>query len=167
MIQAIRYYTNRFFKRLKRITKYLPVIWSSYDFDYRYATELFMMKLEDIADYMESDRAWSVGSKHNASRIRMVLRLMDKVYNEEYATYYQTQLRDLYGPTVLDVHFTEITTGKGKGGSLITWEYETWDNAEEVQVVQQNLSNTCYLKQKRAHKLLWELIEHNIQHWWD
>jgi len=22
-------------------------------------------------------------------------------------------------------------------------------------------------KQKRAHKLLWDFIEHNIQHWWD
>ena len=22
-------------------------------------------------------------------------------------------------------------------------------------------------KQKRAHKLLWDFIEHNIQYWWD
>lgn len=24
-----------------------------------------------------------------------------------------------------------------------------------------------YEKQKRAHKLLWDFIEHNIQNWWD
>jgi hypothetical protein len=22
-------------------------------------------------------------------------------------------------------------------------------------------------KQKRAHKLLWDFVEHNIQYWWD
>lgn len=163
MIKTIKYQVNKFFKRVKRIIRYTPVLWNSYDFDYSYAINLFKMKLEDIADLMESDKAWSVDSKHNASRIRMILRLMDKVYNEEYATYYQVQLERLYGPTVLDFKFKELTNNTTE----LIWEYETWQNAEEVRVVQQNLSNICYQKQKRAHKLLWKLIEHNIQHWWD
>jgi hypothetical protein len=49
----------------------------------------------------------------------------------------------------------------------LRWEYEKWDNSEEISEVQKKLFLESNEKQKRAHKLLWKFIEHNIRHWWD
>ena len=41
---------------------------------------------------------------------------------------------------------------------------------EELQLIQDDreaLMNESFAKQKRAHKLVWKYIEHNIQRWWD
>jgi hypothetical protein len=163
MLKEIKWYIRNFIRKIKRLIRYLPVIWKSYDFDYSYATELFQMKLEDIATFMESDKAMTVRAKQNAKRIRMIVRLMNKVYNEDYALAYQEKLVELYGDSVNEIHWDKLLSG----GSELRWEYESWDNAEEISAKKLELLHQSYEKQKRAHRLLWKLIEHNIKHWWD
>jgi hypothetical protein len=41
------------------------------------------------------------------------------------------------------------------------------ENSYEIRERRDKLWIKSYEKQKRAHKLLWKLVEHNIQHWWD
>ena len=38
---------------------------------------------------------------------------------------------------------------------------------DEIKLKKKELFNKSQEKQKRAHILLWKLIEHNIQNWWD
>jgi hypothetical protein len=123
------------------------------------------MKLEDIATFLESDKAMSTNAKHYASRIRMILRLMDKVYDEEYSTSYFDELKSLYGSGVIEWEF--IPHGDDDKLYGIRFNWENWDNADEVRAKQHQLWIDSHKKQKRAHKLLWELVEHNIQHFWD
>jgi len=156
-----------FFKKIKRLLRYLPVIWNSYDFDYRYATELFQMKLEDIADFMESDRAMSVESKQNAKRIRTAIKLMEKVYDEDYNLEYQDKLKELYGEDVLHIEFVEHSYKNGQKYYRIKRKYEDWDNCDDIEKMETKLFHESYLKQKKAHRILWKFIEHNIQRWWD
>jgi hypothetical protein len=156
---------KKMYRKLKRLIRYVPVIWNSEDFDYRYALELFQMKLEDISDFLESDKAMSTDAKHYASRIRMILRLMDKVYNEEYSTSYFDELKSLYGDGFNEWRF--IPHGDGDKLYGIRFNWEDWDNAYEIRVKQHQLWKASIKKQKRAHKLLWELVEHNILNWWD
>lgn len=161
---------KRFFYRIKRVLRYLPVIWKSYDFDYRYALDLFEMKLEDLASHMESDNSYSLNAKEDAKKIRTALRLMKKVYNEEYACEYQNQLKQLYGDDVLDWEFVQtddISDYDEEKTYTMVWKYESWDNAEEIKQKKNELVKQSYLKQKKAHRILWKFIEHNIQHWWD
>jgi hypothetical protein len=106
------YWIKRKYRQIERTLSFLPLIWNGFDFDYRYATDLFRKQLERIADEMESDRGRLENAKTNAQKIRTAIRLMDKVYDEEYGC-------------------------ESKN------------------------------KQKKAHKLLWNFIEHNIQNWWD
>jgi len=121
--------------------------------------------LERQAKFLESDKSRTLEAKNNASRIRTAIRLMDKVYDEEYGCEYQDKLKELYGEKVLDWWFQD--TGDGTGSSFLKWEYEKWDNFAEIEKVQKHLFLESKNKQKRAHKLLWDFIEHNIQHWWD
>ena len=159
------YWVKRKIRQIKRVIDFLPLIWNGFDFDYRYATNLFKKQLERIADEMESDRGRLANSKVNAQKIRTAIRLMDKVYDEEYGCEYQDKLKELYGENVLDWWFED--TGKGDDSSYLRYEYEKWDNSEEIKKVERKLLLESKNKQKRAHKLLWDFIEHNIQNWWD
>ena len=159
------YWIKRKYRQIERTLSFLPLIWNGFDFDYRYATDLFRKQLERIADEMESDRGILENAKTNAQKIRTAIRLMDKVYDEEYGCEYQDKLKELYGENVSDWWFED--TGKGDDSSYLRYEYEKWDNSEEIKKVERKLLLESKNKQKRAHKLLWDFIEHNIQNWWD
>jgi hypothetical protein len=165
MLKGIKYFFKRKYQQIQRVIDFLPMIWNGFDFDYRYSLDLFKKSLERQAKFLESDRACTLEAKQNASRIRTAIRLMDKVYDDEYGCEYQDKLKELYGERVLD--WWSEDTGRGDGTSFLRWEYEKWDNSEEIGEVQKKLFLESNEKQKRAHKLLWKFIEHNIRHWWD
>ena len=154
-----------FFRRLKRVWDFLPHVWRGYDFDYRYAIDLFSYQLSRTADFMESDRAMTVDADVRAKRVRTAVELLKKIYEEEYAMEYQDQLQELYGPDVLGWWFED--TGKGDGSSYLRHIYEKWDNAEEIEEKQHELYMASRAKQKRAEELVWKFIAHNIRGWWD
>lgn len=156
---------KRFFRRVKRVMDFLPMIWKGYDFDYRYAIELFQYQLKRTAEMMESDQAMTVDADIRARRIRTAVELLQKVYDEDYGCEYQDKLKELYGENVLDWWFED--TGKGDGSSYLRFEYEKWDNADEVAEVKHKLYDQSKEKQKRAEQLVWKFISHNIRYWWD
>src|SRR5210317_2234617 len=101
------YWVKRKIRQIKRVIDFLPLIWNGFDFDYRYAIDLFRKQLERQAKFMESDRAMTLSAKQNASKIRTAIRLMDKVYDEEYGCEYRNKLKELYGERVLDWWFED------------------------------------------------------------
>ena len=72
-----------FFRRLKRVWDFLPIIWKGYDFDYWYSIELFRYQLERTANQIEKSDI-IVDAPHVVSRIRTAVRLIDIVYKEKY-----------------------------------------------------------------------------------
>ena len=163
---------NQFFRRVKRTLDFLPMIWNGYDFDYRYALDLFRYQLERTAEFLDSDRAYSVESKKNAFRIKTAVALMQKVYDEEYGMEWMDQIAEEYGSNALDFKFVKIEEGheelsEFRGHYLYKSEYETWDNAEEIRERIDVLSAQGREKQKKAERILWQWINHNIKHWWD
>ena len=165
MLNDIKYFFKRKYQQIQRVIDFLPMIWNGFDFDYIYSVQLFKKQLERQAKFFESDKSYSDRSKQDASRIRTAIRLMDKVYDDDYGCEYQDKLKQLYGENALDFWFED--TGVGDGSTFLRWEYEKWDNSEEIEEVQKKLFLESKEKQKRAHKLLWDFIEHNIQYWWD
>ena len=124
------YWFKRKYRQVKRVLDYLPIIWKGYDFDYRYAIDLFKHQLIRTANFMESDRAYSNDSDIRARRIKTAVELLDKVYDEEYGIEYQDQMKKIYGDNVLDWNFED--TGRGDGTSYLNYEYEKWENKDEV-----------------------------------
>lgn len=169
MIDTIRYFFRRKFWQIKNLFRWIPIIWNQFDFDYRYSIDVFKFQLQKQADFLESDKAHTVEAENNAKRIRMVLRLMDKVYDEEYGCEYQGKLKEKYGEDVLDWHFIDIEDKPGY--STMKWNYEVDEKYEslrdQIEADKDRLFKESQEKQHRAHKLLWALIEHNIRGWWD
>ena len=158
------YWVKRKIQQIKRVIDFFPLIWNGFDFDYRYAIDLFKKQLERIAKDMETNGRLEC-SDVNAQKIRTALRLMDKVYEEEYTHEFMDKIKELYGENALDWWFED--TNDGHGSSYLRYEYEKWDNSDEITEMKNKLFKESIDKQKRAHKLLWDFIEHNIQKWWD
>ena len=158
------YWFKRKYRQIQRVIDFLPLIWKGYDFDYIYGVELLKKQLERTANYLDSDKSFSMDAKNRASRIRTAIRLMDKVYEEEYTHEYIDKIKELYGENALDWWFEDTDDGRG---SYLRYEYEKWYNSEEITEMRRKLFKESIDKQKRAHKLLWDYIEHNIKYWWD
>lgn len=170
MMRKIGYWFKRKWSQVKRVWDFLPLIWKGYDWDYHYAVELFQHQLKRMADHIGSDKAWTLEHKQTASRIRTAVELMDKVYNEEYEMEYYDIMEEKYGKS----NFEFIETGEfdEKGDPYYTMEivYENNYTKEEIELINEErraLQLEYRDKQKRAHKLLWDFVEHAIQRWWD
>jgi len=165
MINNITYFFSRKYRQIERVIDFLPMIWNGFDFDYRYAIELFEKQLERTADFMESDRAMTVDADKRAKRIRTAVALLKKTYDEEYGCEYQDKLKALYGDNVMDWRFEQ--TEYNNDTSYLKWEYEYWNNADEIKRVNDELFKASQAKQRKAEDLVWRYIGHNIRGWWD
>lgn len=164
------YWVKRKIQQIKRVIDFFPLIWNGFDFDYRYALDLFKKQLERQAKFMESDKAMTLEAKNNANKIKTAIRLMDKVYDEEYAMEYHSTIDKLYGTTHYD--FEELDKLDENGEPLYRmklWNENAVDDShqKEIDEVRTEMMLLGRDKQRRAHKLLWDFIEHNIQKWWD
>ncbi len=160
---------KRFFYRIKRVIDFLPIIWKGFDFDYNYAIDLFQFQLKRTADYIDK-RGNAINNKDTAAKIRTAVRLIDKVYDEDYTMEYYDHLEKLYGETRHE--FVELEDKDEKGNPY--YQMKIWnelavdeDHQKEIDEVRHQMFLKGRDKQKRAHKLLWSYIEHNIQNWWD
>lgn len=161
---------KRFIRRVRRVLDFLPIIWNSYEFDYRYSIDIFKKSLERQADFLESDKAYTLDAKRNASRIRTAIRLMDKVYEDEYSTEYLDELHEMYGKSFFNFVPTDNVDENGDPYYTLEVTYENArddDHNKEINEISRQMMLKSNDKQKRAHKLLWDFVEHNIQHWWD
>lgn len=155
---------KRFVRRVKRLFQFIPKIWKGYDWDYRYAIDLFSYQLDRTANEIET-RGWSVDAKMHASKIRTATRLMKKVYDEEYLFEYLDEFEAKYGPSRID--FVEV---EGRDVYEMVERFDKEYSEQELELIKQErwaMRQDAKAKQARAHKLLWKYIDHNIQHWWD
>lgn len=167
-MKSIKYFFKRKSFQIRNVFRWLPIIWKQYDWDYSYALEAFKFQLENLAKNLDSDKAYGLGSTHRAQQIRTAIRLMNKVYEEDYACEYQDKLKEKYGEDVLEFNF--IPSDK-EGYSFLKRNYEVDDKyanrRDEIAKDKDKWFRESNAKQERAHKLLWKYIEQNIRGWWD
>lgn len=164
----MKYWFKRKIWQIRNIVKWFPIIWNQYDFDYRYAIDVFKFQLQKTSNYLNSDNAHTVTAKDNAKRLQIIIDLMDKVYEEDYVLECYDELIKLYGKDKFEFKF--IPCKDKEGFSELKYSYELTETPEMIEEIS-NKKNELFQKtndkQKRAHKLLWNLIEHNIKNMWD
>ena len=161
---------KRLIYRVKRLIEFIPIIWKGYDFDYYSSIELFKYQLKRTAEYLESDKAKTLEAKTNAAKIWTAVELIEKVYDEEYGTEYIDIIEKLYGKSKHE--FIELDEKDENGDPYYTMKISNEFAVDEThQKVIDEVRHQMFLegrdKQKRAHKILWSYIEHNILKWWD
>ena len=163
------YWFKRKWRQIKRVWDFLPIIWKGYDWDYHYAVELFQYQLKRTADEIET-RGYTVDAKNTASRIRTAVNLMEKVYDEEYQFEYINKIEEKYGKSSFDFQELDDLDQKGDPYYTMVEVFEEDYTKEELAVIEEEKTEAMWAaraKQAKAHKLLWNYIEHNIRNWWD
>lgn len=145
------------FHKIKNILNWIPILWKQDDTKYTYPLSLFKLQLINMANRFEKE-----GYMYGYHRIETIIKLMDKVYQYDYANEYYPSIARPYG------NFSRqfLKHPNGTTEMLIVWERQyNSSELQQLKVIHDNAFNISAEKQKRAHTLLWKLIEHSIQSW--
>lgn len=175
-----RYYHKTFMTGISNLIYWFPIIWKDRNWDSHYIFEIMMHKIKAQSEYIGS-RDIHTRAKRDAEIMMTCVRLMklidDEFYSSEYSDYHKTK------------HWFEDVPGKE---GLSSWEtrlleenfddyfkkypliYKRVLNGEGVfgregreddkQIIAMNIG---HINHERARKLLFKIMEQNIEQWWD
>ena len=159
---------RRFFKQIRRVVEFLPIIWKGRDFDYVYALDLFQFQLKRLGKEIDNNRNF-VGYKNTTNRINTAIELIDKVYDGDYELEGINKFEELYGKTKFE--FKEIDEVGSNRGKLYEIELKNpivLDvTSDELCIIRDQMIREAREKHIRAEDILWRFISHNIKGWWD
>ena len=162
------YYIKRFFRQLRRVISWIPVIWKAYDFDYSYAMKFFIKQLGHMADYFEGDGAVTMGAKRNAERMRTAIRLWEKIESEEYAMEYCDMIEEKYGKESVVWEPIEVngTTMYRMGHKFVDKNYSP-KMLKQIEAERHDLFKKSFAKHEKAKRIFWRYLETYFFGFWD
>jgi len=145
--------------RIKKLLKWIPILWNQNDEHYLFSVTVFKEQLINLANRCER-----LDYDYHYHRIETIVKLIDKVYNFEYLKSHIADMKEEYGDF-------ELIFEIGQDGEL--YVITAWDDklnySDEEKKMLNKIHTSRFEKSKRihnkAHKLLWKLVEHNIQKW--
>jgi hypothetical protein len=165
---------------IKNIWYWLPIIWKDRNWDSHFIFEIMTHKLKAQSKYI-GGRGFHMRAERDAEIMMTCVRLMKLVqqetYSSEYSDYHKTKhwFEDVEGKPeisswesrLLEENFEDyfkkypliykrVLNGEGVFGGK--------DRKEDKQVIAMNIS---HINHDRAKKLLFKLMEENIERWWD
>ena len=174
-----RYLGNEFIRGIENLWYWLPVIWKDRNWDSSFIFDILSHKLKAQAKYI-GDREMHVSAERDAEIMMACVRLIEKVQEEWYSMEY------------MDYHKTKHWLEPADKEGYSTWEsreleenfddyfakypliYKRVMNDEGVfnregreddkHIIAMNIA---HINHYRARKLLFKLIEQNIEKWWD
>jgi len=173
-----RYLGNEFIRGIKNLWYWLPIIWKDRNWDHQYIFDILSHKLKAQSEYI-GGRDIHINAKRDAEVMMICVRLIEKVKDE------------YYGMEYMDYHKTKHWFEPAGKEGYSTWEskeiYENFDdyfakyplvykrvlNGEGwLKIEDENdkdriASNIAHINHDRARKLLFKIIEQNIEKWWD
>jgi hypothetical protein len=166
---------KNFKKGLINLYKWLPIVWKDRDYDHSYVLDILKFKLEEMSKYTTS-RKYHSGWEQHVRDMNICISLIDKLND-----YYETEYFDY-----IDESFEFVPI---EGSTSYTLESEVLrDNLDEFfaknkllykKVVEQlkskNLDNDrsyiairiCRLKHSKAKRLLFNILNDQLESWWD
>lgn len=157
---------KNFYYNIKRIIEWIPVLWNNYDFDYRYAIDIFIFKLNKIADLLDSNKSYTENASQKAKRIRLAIKLLERGLDDYYHEEAMLKVTELYGEK--EMITKPIDDKPGTFSIDFVWAKDlTPEEIEEADKFYSKMIKEGYAKDDRAIKLAWRIIEQDIRGWWD
>ncbi len=185
--KTIGWRIKEFKSSVNKLIRWFPIIWKDRDWDDHYIWEIMKNKLRWQAKYI-GDRDFHTRADMDARRMRLCANLMDKVqdefYSSEYMDYHESKwdfldIPDKPGYKELDMqttsehfddYFKKYPLAYKKvlvDKKLQIFGIEARDGETEVDAKQRIAMNIGYYNHNRARKLLFKIMEENIEGWWD
>lgn len=180
--QEGRYLHKEIKTGIKNIFYWLPIIWKDRHWDSHYIFEIMMHKLKAQSKYIGS-RDIHTRATRDAEIMMTCVRLMklvqDDFYSSEYSDYHKTKhwFEDVPGKEglsswesrILEENFNDFFKKypliykrvlRGEGVFHL-------DGENRADINQKIAMNIGHINHDRARKLLFKMMEQNIERWWD
>ena len=177
-----KYYHKYFKQGVKNIWYWFPIIWKDRNWDAHYIYEILQHKLKGQANYIAKNDIHT-RAQLDAKRMRLCVSLIKKVQEEDYVMEYMDYHKDR-------VWFTDCDDNSGNSlyNSEEIWEkYDEYfakyplvykrvlkgegifklDGRDEADRKRLIAMNIAHINQDRAQKLLFKIMQENIEGWWD
>lgn len=174
---CLPYRVRYFITGVKNLIRWFPIIYKDRDWDDHYIWQVLKFKLKNQAKYIGyHDRHLS--AKRDAEIMMLCVSLIDKIQNE----YYQSEHMGYHES---DFNWIDCEDIPGHKQLEIIEKLEHYDdyfkkypriykqviNAEKLPFQKNNKGgiaiNIAYINHNRARKLLFKILEQNIERWWD
>ena len=175
-----RYYHTDLIRGIKNLWYWFPVIWKDRDWDSNYIYYILEHKIKAQSKYI-GERDIHTTAKRDAEIMMICVKLMEKdreeFYIMEYLDYHKSkhwfepvpgnENLSSWNSRLLEENFDEyfrkypliykkVLNGEGP------FTLEGREKDKEIIAM-----NIAHINQERAHKLLFKILEENIQKWWD
>ena len=175
-----RYLHLEFKQGIKNLIYWFPIIWKDRNWDSHYIFDIMKHKLSAQADYI-GGRDLHTQAQENARKMKLCVKLMgliqEEFYSSEYSDYHKTKhwFEDVpeqpnvssWESRLLEENFDDyfkkypliykrVLNGEGVFGRE--------GREDDKQIIAMNIG---YINHVRARKLLFKIMEENIEGWWD
>ena len=179
--QEGRYIHREIARGFKNIWYWFPVIWKDRHWDSHYIFDIMMHKIKAQSKYI-GDRGIHTSAERDAEVMMTCVRLMkliqDETYSSEYSDYHNTKhwfepadkegystwesriLEEDFDGYIKKYPLIEKRVMKGEGIFQL-------DGEDSLEIKQRIAMNIGQINHNRARKLLFKLMEQNIEKWWD
>ena len=174
-----RYMHRDFIHGVKNLFYWFSIIWKDRNWDHSFILQMLAHKLKAQAKYI-GDRNFHTTAKRDAEIMLTCVRLIEKLdsgyYELEYFDYHESDLR--FEPTcessdLIEVKINQISEKLDEYFAKYPLIYkrvmngEGWLKIEDKNDKHRIASCISHMNHDRAKKLLFKLMERNIEGWWD
>jgi len=180
--QNIGWYIKWVYNRFYNLYRWIPIIWKDKDWDSWYIYTILQTKLKHQAEYIGKYNRHTQAQK-DAQRMMTCVRLIEKIkensYDHECMEYHNTKIiqvandRGSYSIDfkITDEQFQEYFLAypldyrrvlKGEG-----WLDINEEGIDQVERDYRIASNMSHNRQRKARKLLFRILDQDIEGWWD
>jgi len=165
----IRYAHINIYRGVRNLIRWAPTIWKDRDWDQHYIYEILKVKLHNQAEHIGSQQIHT-NDVYHANRMRLAIRLIEKCqedeYSIEYLDYVDTDslfIKPKSGPREerLDEYFKKYSHQYRRVMSGELNKINTHDTKMRIAL------EIAIDNQNRCRKLLFKILEKNIESWWN
>lgn len=148
---------RNFKKSVNNLIKWLPIIWKDRDWDYEYLLDIMSFKMKNMSELHRESKLPSIHSESFAKDLEVASFLADRISNSNYYDEVFKNREELLDN--LKYKFTQLDSEgyKLEQYGLIEEEYKEYLN-------RLGKVDECL---ERDIRLLFSLMESEIQNWWD
>jgi len=153
---------------IKNIIKWSPILWKDRNWDHYYIIDTLRFKIENTSKYIEKNKRY-VGWERDVERMNLVIKLIDKFqegyYSCEYQNYHKSKFwfEDCKNPNFKQLKIETIENNLNEYFKKYPNTYKLFFEDDDLKIALK-MGNHLHNKCKR---ILFKLIEKNIEKWWD
>lgn len=174
-----QYMFRNFIVGVENLRYWLPIIWKDRNWDHDFIFDILTHKLKAQSKYIGS-RDIHTRAKRDAEVMMTCVRLIEKVkdeyYSSEYMDYHKTKhwfedIPDKPGYSTWESRQLEENFDDYFAKYPLIYKRvmngEGWLKIEDPNDKDRIASNIAHINHDRARKLLFKIMEQNIERWWD